>query len=113
MTGAWKSCFVNDLLTRRLHFGQLKAMSLAAQNRHRERHTHLEQWAANAVVPGEQLGVRCLAQRSHLSCEQFLLEPRFEPKTLGYKSDTLSIRPMNRTRQFTVRDMSCCIAHLV
>ncbi len=28
---------------------------------------HLEQWAANAVAPGEQLGVRCLAQGSHLS----------------------------------------------
>ncbi len=28
---------------------------------------HLEQWAANAVEPGEQLGVRCLAQGSHLS----------------------------------------------
>ncbi len=30
-------------------------------------HTHLEQWAANAAAPGEQLGVRCLAQGSHLS----------------------------------------------
>ncbi len=29
--------------------------------------THPEQWAANAVAPGEQLGVRCLAQGSHLS----------------------------------------------
>ncbi len=30
--------------------------------------THPEQWAAvYAVVPGEQLGVRCLAQGSHLS----------------------------------------------
>ncbi len=28
---------------------------------------HLEQWAANAAAPGEQLGVRCLAQGSHLS----------------------------------------------
>ncbi len=28
---------------------------------------HLEQWAANAVVPGEQLGVRFLNQGSHLS----------------------------------------------
>ncbi len=27
---------------------------------------HLEQWAANAAAPGEQLGVRCLAQ-GHLS----------------------------------------------
>ncbi len=29
--------------------------------------THPEQWAANAVVPGEQLGVQCLAQGSHFS----------------------------------------------
>ncbi len=30
-------------------------------------HTHPEQWAANAAAPGDQLGVRCLAQGSHLS----------------------------------------------
>ncbi len=41
---------------------------------------------------GEQLGVRCLAQGSHLSRGQFLPEPRFEPTTSGYKSDALSIR---------------------
>ncbi len=29
--------------------------------------THTEQWAANAVAPGEQLGIRCLDQGSHLS----------------------------------------------
>ncbi len=29
--------------------------------------THLEQWAANAAAPGEQLEVWCLAQGSHLS----------------------------------------------
>ncbi len=28
---------------------------------------NLEQWAANAAAPREQLGVRCLAQGSHLS----------------------------------------------
>ncbi len=28
---------------------------------------HPEQWAANAAAPGDQLGVRCLAQGSHLS----------------------------------------------
>ncbi len=56
-------------------------------------HTHLEQWAANAVAPGEQLGVRCLAQGSHLSRGQFLPEPRFEPTTSDYNSEALSIRP--------------------
>ncbi len=63
--------------------------------------------AASAAAPGEQLGVRCLAQGSHLSHgieggenaryslphQQFLPEPRFEPTTSGYKSDALSIRP--------------------
>ncbi len=42
-------------------------------------------------MPGEQLGVRCLAQGSHLSRGQFLPEPRFEPTNLGYKSDALPI----------------------
>ncbi len=27
----------------------------------------MEQWAADTAAPGEQLGVRCLAQGSHLS----------------------------------------------
>ncbi len=56
-------------------------------------YTHLEQWAANTAAPKEQLGVRCLAQGSHLSHGQFQPEPRFEPTTSGYKSDALSIRP--------------------
>ncbi len=34
----------------------------------------------------------CLAQGSHLSRGQFLPEPRFEPTTSNYKSDTLSTR---------------------
>ncbi len=51
-------------------------------------HTHLDQWGSS----GEQLGVRCLAQGSHLSRGQFLPEPRFEPTTSGYKSDAISIR---------------------
>ncbi len=54
--------------------------------------THLEQRAADTVARGEQLGVRCLAQGSHLSRGQFLPEPRFEPTTLGYKFDALFIR---------------------
>ncbi len=43
--------------------------------------THLEQWSANTAAPGEQSGVRCLAQGFHLSRGQFLPEPRFEPTT--------------------------------
>ncbi len=55
---------------------------------------NFEWWAANAVAPGEQLGVRCLAQGSHLSRgkveralvihsphRQFLLDLRLEPTT--------------------------------
>ncbi len=61
---------------------------------HPSAHTHLEQLAADAAASGEQLGVRCLAQGSHLSRGQFLPEPRFEPTTSGYKYDTLSIRAM-------------------
>ncbi len=34
---------------------------------HSSEHTHQEQWAANAAAHGEQVGVRCLAQGSHLS----------------------------------------------
>ncbi len=51
------------------------------------------QWAANIAAPGEQLGVRCLAQGSHLSRGHFLPKPGFEPTTLGFKSNALSIRP--------------------
>ncbi len=53
-------------------------------------HTHLEQSAADDAAPGEQSGVRWLAQGSHLSRGQFLPEPRFEPTTSDYKSDALS-----------------------
>ncbi len=59
---------------------------------HTHTHTHTEQWAADTAASGEQLGVRCLAQGSHLSRGQFLPEQRFEPTTSGYKSDALSIR---------------------
>ncbi len=63
-------------------------------------HTHPEQWA-----PGEQLGVRCLAQGSHLSRgieggrERWTFTPPTynpwdsKPQPLGYKSDSLTIRP--------------------
>ncbi len=62
------------------------------------------QWAANAAAPEEQLGVRCLAQ-GHLSrgieggreCCTFT-PPHLQPP-LGYKSDSLTIRP---------RLPSCC-----
>ncbi len=55
--------------------------------------THLEQWEADTAASGEQLGVRYLAQGSHLSRGQFLSQPRFKPTTLDYKSNTLSNDP--------------------
>ncbi len=51
---------------------------------HPSAHTHLEQWAADCAASGEQLGVRGLAQGSHLSRGYFLPEPGFEPTTLSY-----------------------------
>ncbi len=53
-------------------------------------HTHLEQWAADTAAPGEQLGVQCLAQGSHLSRGQFQPEPRFKHPQLRITSPTLS-----------------------
>ncbi len=58
------------------------------------------------IIPIEKLGVRCLAQGSHLSRGQFLPEPRFEPTTSGYKSNLspglpeglASIRPRQTQR---------------
>ncbi len=41
-------------------------------------------WAADCAAPGEQLGVWCLAQGSHVSRGHFLPELGFEPTTLGY-----------------------------
>ncbi len=66
--------------------------------------THLEQWASiYAAVPGEQLGVRCLAQ-GHLirvnECEERALYIHPPPPTIPaelatfhYKSESLTIRP--------------------
>ncbi len=70
--------------------------------------THLEQWAAiYAVAPGEQLGVRSLAQGTHLSRgieggesavhslppPTIPAGPDSNPWPLGYDSDSLTIRP--------------------
>ncbi len=41
--------------------------------------------------PESSLGFGALG--SHLSCGHFLPEPGFEPTTLGFKSNALSIRP--------------------
>ncbi len=50
---------------------------------HPSAHT-LEQWAADIAAPGEQLGVRCLAQGFHLSRGHFLPEPGYNPSILIY-----------------------------
>ncbi len=66
-------------------------------------HTHLEQWAADT---GEQLGVRCLAQESHLSRGQFLPEPRFEPTTSGYIRATTAPSSLHLTHPKCIRTRS-------
>ncbi len=63
--------------------------------------THPEQWAANAAVAGEQLGVRCLAQGSHLSrgieggesAGHSLPPPTIPAGPETWTHDSLSIRP--------------------
>ncbi len=52
-----------------------------------------EQWAANAAAPGEQLGVWCLAQGSHLS------RGIEGGESTGYSlpPPTISARPETRT----------------
>ncbi len=69
--------------------------------------THLEQWAANAAVPGEQLGVQFLlkgltsvvvlkvkrALDIHSPHLQFLPARDSNSQLLGYESDSLTIRP--------------------
>ncbi len=65
---------------------------------------HLEQWAANAAAPGEQLGVRALLKGLTsvvvLKVERVLVihSPHLQsqdsnPRPSGYKSNSLSIRP--------------------
>ncbi len=68
--------------------------------------THLEQWAAIAPAPGEQLGVRCLVQ-GHLSHgieggesavhsqspPSIPAGARIKPVTSGYKPNSLTARP--------------------
>ncbi len=43
----------------------------------------MEQWAANAVVPGEKLGVRCIAQGSHLSLTTLPAGAKIQTHNLG------------------------------
>ncbi len=72
-----------------LHLSNPSAHTPGAVDTHTHTHTHTHTWSNGQS--GEQLGVRCLAQGSHLSRGQFLPEPRFEPTTSGYKSDALFI----------------------
>ncbi len=53
---------------------------------------------------GEQSGVRCLAQGSHLSRGQFLPEPRFEPITSGYKSRHIKDRSFFFSSEFQCKE---------
>ncbi len=69
---------------------------------HTDTHTHTEQWAAiYAVAPGEQLGVRCLAQgwrvertlyiHSPPPPQQFLSARDSSPQPLNYESYSLTL----------------------
>ncbi len=58
----------------------------------------MEQWAADIAAPGEQLGVRCLAQGSHLSRGHFMPEPGFEPTTSAIDSGAPSVWSPSSTR---------------
>ncbi len=60
--------------------------------------THPEQWAANAAAPGEQLGVWCLAQGSHLSRG---IEGG-ESADYSLPPPTIPARPETRTRDLWV-----------
>ncbi len=84
-------------------------------------HKHLEQWAANADAPGEQSGVRCLAQGSHLSRgieggenARYWLPPPTIPagaeirtRNLSYKSYALSIRPRLPPNAIKACELTC------
>ncbi len=58
---------------------------------HPSAHTPGAVGSRHSVARGA-VGIRCLAQGSHLSRGQFLTEPRFEPTTSDYKSKALSTR---------------------
>ncbi len=66
--------------------------------------THPEQWAANAAAPGEQLGVRCFAQGSHLS------RGIEGGESAGYSlpPPTIPARPETRTRDLWVTSPTLC-----
>ncbi len=75
---------------------------------HPSAHTHTAvssehtQWAANAAAPGEQLGVRCLAQGSHLSRG---IEPG-ESAGHSLPPPTIPAGPETRTRDLQVTSPS-------
>ncbi len=97
---------------------------------HSSEHTHAvntqpEQWAAiYAAAPGEQLGVRCLAQ-GHLSRGieggeyihsphlQFLLAQDLNSQPFDYESDSLSIRPRLPPKENANNRTVCVTGHMV
>ncbi len=92
-----------------LHLTQVPHTQQWVVNKHHHTmNTHPEQWAAiYAAAPGEQLGVRCPCSRAPQSwywggesAVHSLPPPTIpcrtwdsNPRPLGYKSDSLSIRP--------------------
>ncbi len=90
---SWWALFVTYTIIQSITSSEMCSLHLT----HPSAHT----LGAVGSLPGEQLGVWCLAQGSHLSRGQFLPELRFEPTTSDYKSNSLSTRPRlphNRAR---------------
>ncbi len=84
VTHAWNLCSA---------FNPSKCTHTAVSSEQTRAHTHPEKWAANAAVPGEQLGVRRIAQ-GHLS------HGIEGGESTGYSlpPSTIPARPETRTR---------------
>ncbi len=85
---------------------------------HTHTHTHPEQWAVDTVAPGQQLGVRCLAQGSHFSRRHSCRSWDSNPKPwvtsqtlypLGH--DCLFMcEILSNTTVFNIDNKTCCLS---
>ncbi len=90
------SLFVTYTIIQSITSSEMCSLHLTHPSAHT--HTHLEQRAASGAAPGGQLGVRCLAQGSHLSRGQFL------PRSIRATTAPLYMMP------YTVLDVSFLIS---
>ncbi len=78
---------------------------------HTVNNSHLEQWAANAAVPGEQLGAWREVERAlviHSLHRQFLPDKRLEPASIVLQV-RLSIHLAMTDKQVTVHHPYSCV----